>query len=185
MKRLLLVALMLAVAVPALAGGNPFITAYVTFDQGAEVSRLDPTPYTLGNAYVCMTEIGDGFTTLSFATAVGAGVSISTSWASNLPGGLAIGAFDTGITLASTECMTDEIVLIATGSFVWTGTAGEITIVDHPDWPREVVDCVGDTDVYCLLSNGGVFMDPTPTGEDCGPVAVDESSWGGIKALYR
>ncbi len=183
MRTLLAVLMIVAIAVPAFAGGNPNINLYVTFDQAGQVSRLDPTPYTLGNAYVCATVIGDGFTTLSFATGVGAGVSISTSWASNLPGGLAIGAFDTGITLASTECMTDEIVLIATGSFVWTGTAGEITIIDHPDWPREVVDCVGDTDDYCLLSNGGVFMDPTPTGECISP--VEENSWGGIKALYR
>ncbi len=183
MKRLLVVALMLAVAVPALAGTNPAIQMFVTFDSGAVVERLDPTPYTLGNAYLCATEIGEGFTTVSFAMGVADGISISTSWASLLPGGLAIGAFDTGITLASTDCMTDVIVPIAEGSFVWTGTPGEITVVDHPDYPREVVDCLGGTDDYCILNNAAVFMDPAPTGECVSP--VEESTWGGIKALYR
>ena len=185
MKRLLVVALMLAVAIPAFAGGNPFVTAYVTFDAGTEVDRLDPTPYTLGNAYICLKNIDAGFTTVSLMTVVDAGLSISTSWASLLPGGLVIGAFDTGVTLASTDCMLGEFVCIAEGSFVWTGTAGMIAVVDHPEYPRWVVDCIGDTDVYCLANNAAVFMDPVPTGEDCEPSPVEESTWGGIKALYR
>jgi len=183
MKRLLLVVLMVAVAVPALAGSNPGIQMYVTFDAGTMVSRVDPVPYTLGNAYICMSEIGAGFTTVSFATDVDAAMVLSASWATMLPGGLVIGDFATGITLASTECMVGEIVCIAEGSFVWNGNPGLITILDHPAYPREVVDCVGDTDEYCVLSNGGVFMDAPPTGECISPVA--ESTWGGIKALYR
>jgi hypothetical protein len=185
MRTLLAVLMIAAIAVPAFAAGNPNITAYVTFDQGAEVARLDPTPYTLGHAYVCLKRVDAGFTTVSLAMAVDAGVSLSTSWASLLPGGLAIGAWPTGITISSTECMTGEYVCIGDGSFVWTGTAGMITVVDHPDYPRWVVDCVGGVDFYCLETNAGVFMDPIPTGEDCEPSPVEQSTWGGIKALYR
>ncbi len=185
MRTLLTTLMVVAIAATAFAGGNPNITMYVTFDPGAEVARLDPTPYTLGNAYICLKEIDAGFTTVSLAVAVDAGMSISTSWATLLPGGLVIGAFDTGVTLASTDCMLGESVCIAEGSFVWTGTPGQITVFDHPEYPRMVVDCIGDTDVYCLASNAAVFMDPTPTGEDCEPTAVENSSWGNIKALYR
>ena len=187
MKRMLLAVLVLAIAIPAFAGGNPYITAYVTFDGGAEVPRVDPAAYTSGDVFICLKQIDAGFTTVSFAVTVDEGVSAPASWSSLLPGGLAIGDWGTGITLSSTECMMGEYVCIASGALFYLGGPGTVSIIDHPDYPRWVVDCNDEVDFYCLANNGGVLMDAPPTGEDCGePVSpVEESTWGGIKALYR
>ena len=187
MKRMLLTALILAVAIPAFAGGNPYITAYVTFDGGVEVPRVDPAAYSAGDVFICLKDIDAGFTTVSFAVAIDAGVSAPAAWTSLLPGGLAIGDYATGITLSSTECMTGEFVCLASGAMFYLGVPGTVSILDHPDYPRWVVDCNDEVDFYCLANNGGVLMDAPETLEECGeptsPVA--ESTWGGIKALYR
>ncbi len=187
MKRMLLTALILAVAIPAFAGGNPYITAYVSFDGGVEVPRVDPQPYEAGTVYICLKDVDGGFTTVSLATELDAGVSAPASWASLLPGGLAIGDWTTGITLSSTDCMVGDFVCIAEGSLFYLGAPGEVRIVDHPDYPRWVVDCNDEVDLYCLGNNGGILVDAVETGEECGePVSpVEESTWGGIKALYR
>jgi hypothetical protein len=69
-----------------------------------------------------------------------------------------------------------------------------IKIVDHVDYARWVVDCQdpGVEDLYCLAGHGTIIG---PAGsivctddlEDCpcGPVPVEDATWGGIKALYR
>ncbi len=185
MRTLLALLMVVAVAVPAFAGGNPNITAYVTFDQGSEVPRVDPAAYTAGQFFICLKNIDAGFTTISLAVAVDAGVSAPVSYTSLLPGGLAIGTWADGITLSSTECMMGEYVCIGSGDAFYLGAPGMISIIDHPDYPRWVVDCNSEVDFYCLETNGGVLMDPVPTGEDCAPNPVEESTWGGIKALYR
>ncbi len=187
MRHLLIAALVLAIAVPALGqGANPYIAAYVTFDAGAEVHRVDPLAYTAGDVFICLKHVQGGFTTVSFAVGIDAGVSAPAAWTSLLPGGLAIGDYATGITLSSTDCMTDEFVCLCSGSLFYLGVPGMVSILDHPDYPRWVVDCNDAVDLYCYVTGGGVLMDPTATGEDCPPpVPVENSSWGGIKALYR
>ncbi len=79
--------------------------------------------------------------------------------------------------------MTDEFVCLCSGSMFYLGVPGTVNIIDHPDYPRWVVDCNDEVDFYCLLNNGGVLMDAPETGECISP--VEESTWGGIKALYR
>ncbi len=183
MRTLLALLMVVAIAVPAFAAGNPDIAAYVTFDAGAEVPRVDPAAYSAGEVLVCLQEIEAGFTTVSFAVAIDAGVSAPAAWTSLLPGGLAIGDYATGITLSSTECMTGEYVCLCSGSLFSLGVPGTINIVDHPDYPRWVVDCNDGVDFYCVLNNGGVLMDAPETGECISP--VENATWGGIKALYR
>ncbi len=185
MRTLLALLMVVAIAVPAFAAGNPNIAAYVTFDAGAEVSRVDPAAYSAGMVYICLKNIDAGFTTVSFAVAIDAGVSAPAAWTSLLPGGLAIGDYATGITLSSTDCMVGEYVCLASGSMFYLGVPGTVSIVDHPDYPRWVVDCLDGVDFYCLEMNGGVLMDPVPTGEDCSVSPVEDATWGGIKALYR
>ncbi len=189
-------ALVAMLAGSSLAGLNPDCKVFVTFDGaatdylGIETGRrADPTPYTLVTGYLGMCDYAS-WTTLSFMTAEGAGMSVSTSYASLLPGGLTIGGFNTGITMASTRAITaagdGPFFFFASVSLVATGTAGEVTILDHPTWPREVVDSVGNTDSYCLWQNGALFMDPTPVDAECfGNTPVEIETWGSIKALYR
>jgi hypothetical protein len=68
---------------------------------------------------------------------------------------------------------------------VYLGGAGDIMLVDHPDYPRWVVDCQtpGQVHYYCVLSHGGVAKSPIPG--DCGVTPVHDKSWGAIKSMYR
>ncbi len=189
-------AIVAMLAAAGVAGMNPDSKAFVTFDgaatdyAGIEAGRrADPTPYTLVTGYMGMCDYA-GWTTLSLAMAEGAGMSVSTSYTSLLPGGLAIGDWNTGITIASTRPITPAedgpFFFFASVTLVATGTAGEVTMLDHPEYPRELVDSVGGTDQFCLWQNGALFMDPTPVDVGCaGNVPVEQATWGGIKALYR
>ena len=185
MKRLIVVALMLAVAIPAMAGDNPNAAVYLTFDSAGEVFRFDPTPFQPADLFLCMKNVENGFISTTLAIVEDAGVTTGIGWASLLPGGLTLGPWDVGVTITSSSCVAGEIVVVASGNAYYMGNPGQIVIIDHPDYPRWVVDCQDAIDYYCHMSNVGVLMDPVPTGEDCEVVAVEDATWGGIKALYR
>jgi len=181
MKSLLVIALVLAVAVPAFAGDNPAVRLYVDFDPGNYVHRADPAMYTAFDAYF-MLDTFVGIAAVSFKVGVTPGMSSPGSYEALLPGGMSIGAFEVGTTVGSTECVTTAPVAVGVGHYFYLNVPGDIEILDHPDFPRWVVDCNDGVDSYCVFINGGVCKDPLPG--DCG-VPVEASSWGGIKALYR
>ena len=187
MKRLIIVALMLAVATTAFAGDNPFAAVYLTFDSAGEVFRFDPTPFQPADLFLCMKNVENGFISTTLAIVEDAGVTTGIGWASLLPGGLTLGPWDVGVTITSSSCVAGEVVVVASGNAYYMGNPGQIVIIDHPDYPRWVVDCQDAIDYYCHASNVGVLMDPVPTGEDCPPPTspVEDATWGGIKALYR
>jgi hypothetical protein len=188
-------AVLLIAVVASVAAANPspyWPSAGVTFDpSGAYLPRVDPTPYTMGSFYVavvCPMEQAHNVVTISFAIVVDPGVSLMTSYTSLLPGGLTIGDWTTGITLSSTEPIYDGPVVVCSGSVFYTGMPGEVRLVDHPEYPRWITNAAGHVYYYCLETNGGVYMDPTPTYEYCGwcdGTPVENTSWGAIKALYR
>ena len=186
MRTILALLVVVAIAAPAFAGGNPNATAYLTFDPMGEVNRYDPpAPFTEASVYICLKHIDAGFISTTFAIVEDAGVTTGLGWSSLLPGGLYIGEWDVGTTVTSSECVMGPIVVVGEGTAFFMGNPGEIKIVDHPDYPRWVVDCNDEIDPYCLESNAGVLMDPAPTGEDCSVSPVEDATWGGIKALYR
>ena len=94
-----------------------------------------------------------------------------------------------GITFVSGSvgCITTEPVLVATITMFGTGVAGDILISDHTVYTREVTDCQepAGVDPYCVLSHGAINKVPLAEDCPCGGSAVEESSWGNIKALYR
>ncbi len=193
--RVVIAALTIAL-VASVAMANPVIywpTVGITFDPtGNWLPRVDPAPYTQGDFYiavVCPSEPDHNVVTMSFAVQVDPGVSAPVSYVSLLPGGLAIGDYTTGITLSSTEPIYDAPVIVARGSLFYLGVPGQISLVDHPDYPRWITNEAGDVFYYCLETNGGVLMDPVHTGEYCGWCndynAVENVSWGAIKSLYR
>ncbi len=181
----------------AVAVANPVVNypaVGVTFDPtGAEYPRIDPTPYSLGNFYVMFMYPGpemENLQSISFAVVLDPWVGLSTSITNQLPGGLSVGDWETGTVLTSTVPLYDVQVLVCSGTTVWTGGAGEIRILDHPEYPRSVTNADDEVFYYYVATNGGVFLDPTPTGESAGwwvnPAnPVENSSWGAIKALYR
>jgi len=66
MNRLLIVALLVAFASSAYAGGNPDIRIYVDFDPPNYVHEATPELYTTIEAHICMDMIGEGFSSVSF-----------------------------------------------------------------------------------------------------------------------
>ena len=147
---------------------------------GDAVGRADPAPYTSLEAYVGLLGTED-FANISFAVTVvpPTGVLTPLSFESLLPGGLAIGSLDAGLTLFSTECEQPGgiMYLARLECFYLTGTA-DIEIRDHPYYPRWVVNCGDELGYYEVANHGGVGKDPVST-------SVEAMSWGAIKAMYR
>jgi hypothetical protein len=197
MKQLLAMGLILVFAMTASAGLNPEVYAYLTFDEfGDETMNIvAPAAYSTVNAYLCLGCIEEGMTTVSFGLSNAlvdcAGVMATQSFVNLMPGNLMIGdPFDgVGATIASTECMTMDPVIVGYGTYFYLGGDCVIEIVDHADYPRWVVDCQepGVVDYYCVQGHAGVGAGVPPAGEDCpcGGVPVEDATWGGIKALYR
>ena len=184
--------LVLALSVGA-AVANPIVGEwfYVDFDPPNAVHRLDPAVYTTFQAYLMLDltqSAMNGLTSISFKLEYTPGMSTPPAFTNLLPGDLSIGIVEDGITLASTDCMTDYPVPIGVLDMFYLGTPGEIMILDHPQFPRWLTDCnePGEVYYYCVYSDGGVGMDPTVTGgADCGMNPVEEISWTSIKAMYR
>ena len=197
MKQILAMCLVLVFAVTASAGLNPQVNGYITFDPAGDplMNAVAPAPYTTVNAYFALGCVEGGMTVVSFllnsAMADCPGVIATQSFVNLMPGGLAIGdAFTApGITIASTECMTMDPVIVGYGTYFYLGGACSIELLDHVDYPRWVVDCQepGVVDFYCLAGHGSVggAVSPEPEVCPCGGVPVEDATWGGIKALYR
>jgi hypothetical protein len=196
MKTLLAILVIAALAVTATAGNNPQVYAYISFDPAGDElqNAVTPDPYTTVDAYFCLGCIEGGMTVISFglnnAMVDCPGVMATQAFVNLLPGGLMIGdPFDgIGATIASTECMTMDPVIVGYGTYFYIGGECCIQIVDHADYPRWVVDCQdpGVADFYCLQGHGSVGGAVCPDGENClcgSP--VEDATWGGIKALYR
>ena len=151
--------------------------------------RTDPVQYTEFDAYVGLIEAVQepdtgGFRSVSFALEIGPpGVLVPDSHIENLlPGGLSIGSWDTGVTLASTDCVHSlgDVVYLARLSVFYLGGAADIVIHDHPEYPKWVVNCddPGEALHYEVIHHGGVGKDPVST-------PVQNTSWGAIKAMFR
>jgi hypothetical protein len=196
MKQLLIAGLVLMVAATAFAGDNPQVYAYISFDAAGDpaANTVAPAPYTTVDAYFCLGCVEGGMTTVSFllnnAVASCPGVMATQQFVNLMPGGLAIGdAFVApGITIASTECMLMDPVIVGYGSYFYLGGDCVIEILDHAQYPRWVVDCnePGQVDYYCVAGNGSIGAGVATPGEDCPcDSPVEDATWGGIKALYR
>ena len=200
MKTLLAILVIAAMAVTATAGDNPQVYAYISFDAAGDeaANSVAPLPYSTVNAYFCLGCVEGGLTTVSFMlndalvdcpNTGGSGMATQ-AFVNLMPGNLAIGdAFTApGITIASTDCMMMDPVIVGYGTYFYLGGDCVISIMDHVEYPRWVVDCQdpGQVDLYCVQGHGAVGAAVAPAGEDC-PCGspVEDATWGGIKALYR
>jgi hypothetical protein len=196
MKTLLAILVIAAVAVTATAGNNPQVYAYISFDPAGDEAQnaVMPAVYTTVDAYLCLGCVEGGMTVISFGLnnvmADCPGVMGTQAFVNLLPGGLMIGdPFDgVGATIASTDCMPMDPVIVGYATYFYIGGACCIEIVDHAQYPRWVVDCQspGVEDYYCVEGHGSVGGAECPEGENC-PCGnpVEDATWGGIKALYR
>lgn len=146
-------------------------------------SRVDPTPYATVSAYVGMAGVAGGLTVVSFALEVGPlSVLVPVEFESLLPGNLFVGSWDSGITVASTECVgvSGQLVYLGRLDMFYLGGQGDVIIIDHPDWPRQAVNCdePGEFFEFVVGNHGGVGKDPVST-------PVKAATWGSIKAMFR
>jgi hypothetical protein len=190
MKAVIPLLLVLATVTLASGGQNPRVFAYVDFDPPHGVHRVDPELYEVVHAHFMLDCIQGDFSNISVALYVSPEMSLNTGYDNALPNGFYLGdGFEEGITIGSFDCLSESPLAFAIAHIVYSGVPGDVMIIDHPTWPRWVVDCsqpYPDVDYYCLLSQGGVGKDPEPTGEMCGcPTPVEDASWGSIKALFR
>ncbi len=192
MRYVLIAIAVVALCAPAFAGGNPDVRCYVSFDQsgaGAPVHEYTMTQYVGFDAYFCFTGLDMGLTVVTFRInnpmTEYPGLFASQSFTSLLP--VMVGDPFLGMSLAATECQTDEIVLVGFLNLFPTAVGPAcVEILEDPDFPLWVVDCTqpnGLVDFYCVLQNGAIDGADC-LGGDC-PDPVEASTWGGIKALYR
>mgnify|MGYP001823059629 CR=1 FL=1 len=184
-------ALYLVAALCTLAAANPSggDWAYVSFDPNGDMNQNELTvaPYSTVDGYIIghfMELGGNGWTTISFrlnnVLAEYPGVVATQAFTNLLPGNLAIGdPFDaTGVTIASTECLLDsQPIAIGYASYLYLGGSYTISILDHGDYPRWVVDCQDPGQVF--------YYDAVGEGYVNGGSPVEDVSWGAIKSMYR
>ncbi len=190
MKRSAIVVLLVAMLGAGSVSANPvaYDAIYIDFDPGNYVSQVYPAPFETVEAYVMLDMLGSyvDFTTVSFKISVTPGIMLDEPiFESLLPGGAMVGHWAGGVTLMSTECIDPSAYPcpIARVTFDYAGGTGAVTIGDHPDYPRLVIDCADGLHVYCVLWHGGIGQE-APSG-DCEGQPVDSSSWSAIKSLYR
>jgi hypothetical protein len=188
--RLVAIAFLAIALWPSAACANPIIAEwfYVDFDPPNRLHGVYPAPNSLVDTYLILDlsmSPDQQFRAISFRLQLTPGMWADPVFTSLLPGGVTVGAWDTGVTLTSTECVANFPAPIAKLSFRYLGNPGDVLIRDHPQKPRWVVDCAdpGRAFTYCVLSHGGVGKGPLEG--DCGGSSVREVTWTAIRALYR
>jgi len=169
------------------AQANPMVVErmLVDFNPPLHQYRIDPEPAELVQAYVMVdlsSPIPEGLKAISFALSVTPAMAGSVVFTNLLDS--ADGDWQTGITLSTLGCIEVFPVAVAKLSFTYLGVPGDVTIIDHPLYPRWFVDCSnpGNILIYCVESHGGVGK--PPLAGDCWGNPVENVSWGAIKALY-
>lgn len=187
-------------------GLNPHVRAYIDFSPPDYVHSVMPEAYDVVDAYVVLDCFGHsedddvGMTVICLTIDITPGMSLATSFTNLLPGGIHIGEWETGISLAGVECAspdgsapeTNGVVLVGKISMLYSGVPGDVVVADHPLFPRWLVGCLqGDENRFRVFSHGGVGQPPSVPGDfgadECyaSSSAVEHSSWGAIKAMFR
>jgi hypothetical protein len=202
MKRVLIALAVLAIAATAFAGQNPQIRAFITMDPNDYVySNVNAVPNSINNTYLCFDCFGEGGGITAFSmildyqcggfVAGAADITLFGPSAQTVIGGPDNITVGWVVAVPTDECHypnVDGVVCVAMIPWFYTGPAGDIVILPNPVDGQATVDCLGALDFFCVLSNGAlgqVVVTPGDENCDCNPNAVDNTSWGGIKALYR
>jgi len=190
MRLTAIAALIVGLVCAAPASGNPILGEwiYIDFDPPSYQYRIDPTPYSVVQAYVMLDLDGafvQEFSAVSFKIGLSPGMAAGASFETAGPIVTIDGDWESGITAYTGSCVTTFPAALGVLSFVYQGVPGDITIEDHPDQPRWILDCSTppELSIYCVYSHGGVGK--PPLGGDCGADPVEDASWASIKGLYR
>ena len=194
-KALPLILITVLVAGPAFAAQNPDIRIGLDADPPNAINRIDPAMNDFFDVYVVLDCFGDGGGTRGVGmvfTRTFAGVKILQT---NLLGGLQLGdvedagPFGGWAIVAGVDCVypdANDMVVAGAVNYLYLGAPGTITVLPNPVAGREVLDCDDDPDYYCIYSHFGVGADAPDPEEGCiCDNAVEASTWGAIKSLYR
>jgi hypothetical protein len=196
MKYFVIALMILGFAVSAFGVANPDIRIYLDAAPNDMVSEIHPNASETFEVYVCLDCFGDdpvmsgtrGTAFLLVRTFQGFKLSQMA-----LLGGLDFGDAEVdGWTIAAgANCVypdEDGVVCVGVLTYLYLGVPGTLDLMPHLGTGREVLDCDFLSDYYCIAGNLGVSVPPNPGEPDCecpenNP--VEDSTWGGIKALYR
>ena len=146
------------------------IRLYIDFDPPHRVHSINPELNAEFDAYVmldCMNpeNLHGGLGSISIRLDVDEGVSARPWFESLLPGEMRAGNWKDGITLASAPCTGESPAAIGVLHLTYLGKPGAVRSLDHPRFPRWIVNCELDTVRYCVGSHGGIGMS-APAGDD-------------------
>lgn len=183
--RLTAIVLVLALTAGA-AVANPVASSfYVQFNEPGGPNEMAPPALSEFSAYLVLLMPAvyptiDCLGSISFAVDITPEMVVSQEFTNLLPSGLAIGDWETGISLASDPCGTDEIIPVARIDIVCTGLGGRIALLPHPDWPYWLSDCSSGVSYWQSMEEEGAWGTVLPA-----PDPVEPVSWTAVKALYR
>jgi hypothetical protein len=196
MKYFVIALLILGLAGSAFGIGNPDVRIYLDADPNNLVHEIHPGPSATFDVYVCLDCFGDDpYLSGTRGTAF---LLVRTFGGFKLAQVALLGGLDFGdaeidgwTIAAGAACVypdIDGVVCVGVVTYLYTGPEGTLDILPHPGTGREVLDCDFLSDYYCIYANLGVSMPPNPGEPDCDCPEnnpVEDSTWGGIKGLYR
>lgn len=167
-------------------------TLFIDFDgdatsYGEGSNRIDPQSYTTVFAYVGVwidEDAGplEGLSRISVGFEVGPpDALVAPSFECLVPGATVTGGWDSGYTLSFSECLGSPGTLVYLGQITvfYLNGAGQLGFSDHPEYPREVLDCSVPPGGHSYIIGYGAGVGGAP------PTPVELTSWGSIKAMYR
>jgi len=190
MKKVLLMTLALMVCASAAMADHVGLYA----DQGGTncaLVTLAPAP-TLNPVYMIHKFNANGATAIQYKVTDTTGLFFSN--AAFNPVFLVIGTYNTDLSVAYTSCLVGD-VLVGTLNYFWfgnpiSGCGASDTIEAAPTSPIPgaiaTVEC--DLATVTAITGGKLWVGPnaaTCPGGPCDPLAAQENTWGGVKALYR
>ena len=168
-------ALLLLFSTIVSAGLNPDAQIYIEFDNDSNYVEPESFATIYGSVYLRHLGPGSGVKSVAFLFdrefgGIGQSVSVPN-------GGIYIGDLESGIAIAWGVCQYPDgngQVKLLDFQYVYTGTAGSLSIVPHPEYTTELYDCDDDVDYWCVRNDpsghGGVWTVPPPGNCVHGPV---------------
>jgi hypothetical protein len=175
----------LLVAVAAAA--NPVAEElYIDFDPPNHVDAIFPPPYTTVDAYVVMQYLPYDIYSIAFDIEVDPSTGVLTDFIPAEPGYSVQGAPGEGIIVASSDCFTEQPVVLGSTQIYYLGQPGFVNVVEHPYAGHTFVTCgdPGEEHGYCVTLGGGIGTGPLGVIIYCSN-PVENTTWGAMKALYR
>ncbi len=155
----------------AVADSSARLVLSIDFDPPNRVRRSDPAPYTPVEAYVVLEGVNPGnlpggLRTVTLRLGVTGGMSSEPHFESLLPKKFVIGGWREGLVIASVPCSAENPVVIGVLHLFYLGKPGIVRVLDHPDFPRWVVDCEDEPHSFEIGSPGGIHCDPSAVAQE-------------------